>query len=140
MGENGVESLQDLLKSMETASKKIAELESQLAESKAEGMKLFAEFQKRQEELSGKFGFASAADGRRKGGTRKARTLAANIAVGGSRMVTNTWKAGRPLIEAKKAAMERALELSKKLGLSAVPEEATRLIEATLKRRYSKSK
>jgi hypothetical protein len=55
-------------------------------------------------------------------------------------MVTNSQAAGKSQNEAKKAGMERALELAKKVGLNAIPEEAVTMIEATLKRRYTKSK
>jgi hypothetical protein len=66
--------------------------------------------------------------------------MAANIAVGGSRMVTNAAQSGKSQAEAKKAGLDRASELAKKHGLSSVPEEAVKMIEATLKRRYSKAK
>jgi hypothetical protein len=131
--------LQDLLTSMQTASEKVARLEQQLTEAKTEGKGLFSEFQKLQSELGRRFGFGVSINGpvRR---TRKPRALAANIAVGGSRLVTNYYQAGKSQAEAKKAAMERALELAGRAGLTAVPDEAIKMIEATLKRRYTKSK
>ena len=135
-----MDTLQELLNAMEAASKKVADLEHQLAEAKAEGKKLFNEFQKRQGDLAGKFGFAGPAESTRVRTGRKPRSVAANIAVGGSRMVTNAAQAGKSQAEAKKAGMDRALELAKKHGLSGVPDEAVKMIEATLKRRYSKVK
>jgi hypothetical protein len=135
-----MDTLQDLLNSMEAVSKRVAELDSQLAEARAEGKKLFSEFQKRQGELAGKFGFASSGENGRSRPGRKPRSIAANIAVGGSRMVTNFWQAGKTQNEAKKAGLDRALELARKSGLSAIPDEAVKMIEATLKRRYTKSK
>ena len=82
---------------------------------------------------------AGAEGGKARSG-RKPRSVAANIAVGGSRMVTNHWQAGKSQAEAKKAGLDRALELARKNGLSTVPDEAVKMIEATLKRRYSKAK
>jgi hypothetical protein len=55
-------------------------------------------------------------------------------------MVTNYSQAGKSQSEAKKAGMDRALELAKKNGLTAIPEDAVKMIEATVKRRYAKSK
>ena len=55
-------------------------------------------------------------------------------------MVTNYWQAGKTQNEAKKAGMDRALELAKKNGLTSVPDDALKMIDATLKRRYTKSK
>ena len=134
-----MDSLQDLINSIEAAGKKVADLEKQLADARAEGKKLVADFQKRQGDLAGRFGFASLETARGSRAGRKPRSAAANIAVGGSRMVTNYWQAGKSQGEAKKAGMDRALELARKNGLSAVPEDAVKMIEATLKRRYSKS-
>ena len=125
---------------MEAVSKKVADLEDQLADARAEGKKLFNEFQKRQGDLAGKFGFAAALDSGKTRTGRKPRSVAANIAVGGSRMVTNAAQTGKSQAEAKKAGMDRAFELAKRHGLNAVPEEAVKMIEATLKRRYSKAK
>jgi len=135
-----MDTLQDLLNTMEAVSLKVADLEKQLAEARTEGKKLYADFQKRQGDLAGKFGFASSSDVVKGRSGRKPRSAAANIAVGGSRMVTNSHAQGKSQNEAKKAGMERALELAKKAGLSAIPEEAVAMIEATLKRRYAKSK
>jgi hypothetical protein len=135
-----MDTLQDLLNGMEAVSKKVADLENQLAEARADGKKLFNEFQKRQGDLAGKFGFAGSLESARTRTGRKPRSVAANIAVGGSRMVTNAAQAGKSQAEAKKAGMDRAIELAKKHGLSGVPEEAAKMIEATLKRRYSKAK
>jgi hypothetical protein len=135
-----MDSLQELLKAMEVVSTKVAELDKQLAEARSEGKKLFAEFQKRQGNIAGMFGFSGvAAAGRSKIG-RKPRSAAANIAVGGSRMVTNAFQAGKSQSEAKKAGLERALELAKKNDLTAVPAEAVAMIEATVKKRYAKTK
>ena len=135
-----MDTLQELLNAMEAVSKKVAELEKQLAETRVEGKKLYAEFQKRQGDLAGKFGFAGVIASDRQKSARKPRSAAANIAVGGSRMVTNYWQAGKSQNEAKKAGLDRALELAKKNGLNAVPAEAVAMIEATLKKRYAKSK
>jgi hypothetical protein len=123
---------------MEGVSKKIAELEQKLAEARAEGRKLFAEFQKRQGDLAGKFGFSWAVTAERQKGMRAPRSAAANIAVGGSRTVTNAFQAGKSRAKQKKAGLERALELAKKYGLTAVPAEVVTLIEATVKKRYAK--
>jgi len=125
---------------MESVSKKVADLENQLAEARADGKKLYNEFQKRQGDLAGKFGFASSQESTRTRSGRKPRSLAANIAVGGSRMVTNAAQSGKSQAEAKKAGLDRATELAKRHGLTTVPEEAVKMIEATLKRRYSKAK
>lgn len=125
---------------MEAVSKKVADLENQLAEARADGKKLYNEFQKRQGDLAGKFGFASSQESTRTRSGRKPRSLAANIAVGGSRMVTNAAQSGKSQAEAKKAGLDRATELAKRHGLTTVPEEAVKMIEATLKRRYSKAK
>lgn len=125
---------------MEAVSKKVADLENQLAEARADGKKLYNEFQKRQGDLAGKFGFAAPQESTRTRSGRKPRSMAANIAVGGSRMVTNAAQSGKSQAEAKKAGLDRANELAKKHGLTAVPEEAIKMIEATLKRRYSKAK
>ena len=125
---------------MEAVSKKVADLEHQLAEARADGKKLYNEFQKRQGDLAGKFGFAGSQESTRTRSGRKPRSMAANIAVGGSRMVTNAAQSGKSQAEAKKAGLDRASELAKKHGLSSVPEEAVKMIEATLKRRYSKAK
>jgi len=135
-----MDSLQELINSIEAAGKKVADLEKQLADARADGKKLVAEFQRRQGDLAGKFGFGAAESGRSARGGRKPRSAAANIAVGGSRMVTNHWQAGKSQAEAKKAGLDRALELARKNGLSTVPDEAVKMIEATLKRRYSKAK
>jgi|GEM_PF-3142600 len=135
-----MDTLQELLNTMEAVSQKVADLEKQLAEARAEGKKLFAEFQKRQGDLAGKFGFANAGETVKGRAGRKPRSAAANIAVGGSRMVTNYWQAGKSQNEAKKAGLDRALELAKKNGLTSIPDEALRMIESTLKRRYAKSK
>lgn len=135
-----MDTLQDLLNTMETVSQKVADLEKQLAEARADGKKLFTEFQKRQGDLAGKFGFAASSDSVKSRSGRKPRSAAANIAVGGSRMVTNYWQAGKTQNEAKKAGMDRALELAKKNGLTSVPDDALKMIDATLKRRYTKSK
>jgi hypothetical protein len=135
-----MDSLQELLNSMEAVSQKVANLEKQLAEARLEGKKLFAEFQKRQGDLAGKFGFAGAPAIEHHKSNRKPRSAAANIAVGGSRMVTNCWQAGKSQAEAKKAGLDRALELARKNGLNAVPDEAVKMIEATLKKRYAKGK
>ncbi len=135
-----MDSLQDLLNAMEAVSKKVADLENQMAEARADGKKLYNEFQKRQGDLAGKFGFAGAQESARTRSGRKPRSVAANIAVGGSRMVTNAAQSGKSQAEAKKAGLDRANELAKKHGLTAVPEEAVKMIEATLKRRYSKAK
>lgn len=125
---------------MESVSKKVADLENQLAEARADGKKLYNEFQKRQGDLAGKFGFAGSQESTRTRSGRKPRSLAANIAVGGSRMVTNAAQSGKSQAEAKKAGLDRATELAKRHGLTTVPEEAVKMIEATLKRRYSKAK
>ncbi|MGD0001523.1 MAG: hypothetical protein ABSE21_15605 [Bryobacteraceae bacterium] len=135
-----MDTLQDLLNGMEAVSKKVADLEHQLAEARADGKKLYNEFQKRQGDLAGKFGFAGSQESTRTRIGRKPRSMAANIAVGGSRMVTNAAQSGKSQAEAKKAGLDRANELAKKHGLSSVPEEAVKMIEATLKRRYSKAK
>lgn len=135
-----MDTLQELLNAMEAVSKKVADLENQLAEARAEGKKLFNDFQKRQGDLAGKFGFAGNLESARTRTGRKPRSVAANIAVGGSRMVTNAAQGGKSQAEAKKAGMDRALDLARKHGLTAVPEEAVKMIEATLKRRYSKAK
>jgi len=135
-----MDTLQELLNTMEAVSQKVADLEKQLVEARAEGKKLFAEFQKRQGDLAGKFGFAGSVEAAKSRSGRKPRSAAANIAVGGSRMVTNCWQAGKSQNEAKKAGMDRALELAKKNGLNSVPDEAIKMIESTLKRRYAKSK
>jgi len=135
-----MDTLQDLLNGMEAVSKKVADLEHQLAEARADGKKLYNEFQKRQGDLAGKFGFAGSQESTRTRRGRKPRSMAANIAVGGSRMVTNAAQSGKSQAEAKKAGLDRASELAKKHGLSSVPEEAVKMIEATLKRRYSKAK
>jgi hypothetical protein len=135
-----MDTLQELLNTMESVSQKVADLERQLAEARAEGQKLFAEFQKRQGDLAGKFGFAGSSEVPKTRRGRKPRSVAANIAVGVSRMVTNYWQTGKSQNEAKKAGLDRALELAKKNGLSAVPDEAVKMIESTLKRRYAKSK
>jgi hypothetical protein len=135
-----MDTLQELLNTMEAVSQKVADLEKQLAEARAEGKKLFSEFQKRQGELAGKFGFGGSSDVVKTRSGRKPRSAAANIAVGGSRMVTNYSQAGKSQSEAKKAGMDRALELAKKNGLTAIPEDAVKMIEATVKRRYAKSK
>jgi hypothetical protein len=135
-----MDTLQELLNLMEAVSKKIAELEQQLAEARAEGRKLFTEFQKRQGDLAGSFGFSGAVTFERQKGTRAPRSAAANIAVGGSRMVTNAFQAGKSQSEARKAGLERTLELSKKNGLTAVPAEVVAMIEATVKKRYAKVK
>ena len=135
-----MDTLQDLLNAMEAVSKKVADLESQIADARAEGKKLFNEFHKRQGDLAGKFGFAGSFEVGKTRTGRKPRSVAANIAVGGSRMVTNASQAGKGQAEAKKAGMDRALELAKRHGLNAVPDEAVKMIEATVKRRYSKSK
>ena len=135
-----MDTLQELLNTMEAVSLKVADLEKQLADARSEGKKLYGEFQKRQGDLAGKFGFASSSESVKSRSGRKPRSAAANIAVGGSRMVTNSQAAGKSQNEAKKAGMERALELAKKVGLNAIPEEAVTMIEATLKRRYTKSK
>jgi hypothetical protein len=135
-----MDTLKELLNLMEAVSKKVAELEQQLADARAEGKKLFNEFQKRQGDLAGRFGFSGAVTAKRQKGTRAPRSAAANIAVGGSRMVTNAFRAGKSQSEAKKAGLERALELSKKNGLTAVPDEAVTMIEATVKKRYAKAK
>jgi hypothetical protein len=135
-----MDTLQELLNSMEVVGKKIAELEQQLADARGEGKKLFAEFQKRQGDLAGKFGFFGAVTTERQKGKRPPRSTAANIAVGGSRMVTNAFKAGKSQGEAKKGGLERALELAKKNGLTAVPAEVVAMIEATVKKRYAKAK
>jgi hypothetical protein len=135
-----MDTLQDLLNAMESVSKKVADLENQLAEARADGKKLYNEFQKRQGDLAGKFGFASSQESTRTRSGRKPRSLAANIAVGGSRMVTNAAQSGKSQAEAKKAGLDRATELAKRHGLTTVPEEAVKMIEATLKRRYSKAK
>jgi hypothetical protein len=55
-------------------------------------------------------------------------------------VVTNAFQAGKSQNEAKKAGLERALELAKKNGLTAVPAEAVAMIEATVKKRYAKVK
>jgi hypothetical protein len=55
-------------------------------------------------------------------------------------MVTNAAQSGKSQAEAKKAGLDRATELAKRHGLTTVPEEAVKMIEATLKRRYSKAK
>jgi hypothetical protein len=135
-----MDTLQDLLNAMESVSKKVADLENQLAEARADGKKLYNEFQKRQGDLAGKFGFASSQESTRTRSGRKPRSLAANIAVGGSRMVTNAAQSGKSQAEAKKAGLDRATELAKRHGLTTVPEDAVKMIEATLKRRYSKAK
>jgi hypothetical protein len=135
-----MDTLQDLLNAMESVSKKVADLENQLAEARADGKKLYNEFQKRQGDLAGKFGFASSQESTRTRSGRKPRSLAANIAVGGSRMVTNAAQSGKSQAEAKKAGLDRATELAKRHGLTTVPEEAVKMFEATLKRRYSKAK
>jgi hypothetical protein len=135
-----MDTLQELLNTMEAVSLKVADLERQLADARSEGKKLYGEFQKRQGDLAGKFGFAGSSEAIKSRSGRKPRSAAANIAVGGSRMVTNSQAAGKSQNEAKKAGMERALELAKKVGLNAIPEEAVTMIEATLKRRYTKSK
>jgi|ERR1035441_748034 hypothetical protein len=135
-----MDTLQDLLNAMESVSKKVADLENQLAEARADGKKLYNEFQKRQGDLAGKFGFAGSQESTRTRSGRKPRSLAANIAVGGSRMVTNAAQSGKSQAEAKKAGLDRATELAKRHGLTTVPEEAVKMIEATLKRRYSKAK
>ena len=135
-----MDTLQDLLNAMEAVSKKVADLENQAAEARAEGKKLYSEFQKRQGDLAGKFGFAGSPETARTRSGRKPRSMAANIAVGGSRMVTNAAQSGKSQAEAKKAGLDRALELAKKHGLPGVPDEAVKMIEATLKRRYSKAK
>ena len=135
-----MDTLQDLLNGMEAVSKKVADLEHQLAEARADGKKLYNEFQKRQGDLAGKFGFASSQESTRTRSGRKPRSLAANIAVGGSRMVTNAAQSGKSQAEAKKAGLDRDTELAKRHGLTTVPEEAVKKIEAPLKRRYSKAK
>ena len=135
-----MDTLQDILNAMEGVSKKVADLEGQLANTRLEGKKLYQEFQRRQGDLAGRFGFGAGAEGGKARSGRKPRSVAANIAVGGSRMVTNCSQAGKSQSEAKKSAMDRALELAKKAGLTAIPEEAIRMIEATVKKRYSKSK
>ena len=135
-----MDTLQELLNTMEAVSQKVADLEKQLAEARAEGKKLFGEFQKRQGDLAGKFGFSGSAEVVKSRSGRKPRSAAANIAVGGSRMVSNSSQAGKSQSEAKKAGLDRALELARKAGLTAVPEEALKMIEATVKRRYPKSK
>jgi hypothetical protein len=135
-----MDTLQELLNTMEAVSQKVADLEKQLAEARSEGKKLFGEFQKRQGDLAGKFGFGGSSDLVKSRSGRKPRSAAANIAVGGSRMVTNLWNASKTQSEAKKAGMDRALELAKKAGLNAIPDEAVKMIEATVKRRYAKSK
>jgi hypothetical protein len=135
-----MDTLQELLNLLEAVSKKVAELEQQLADARAEGKKLYTEFQKCQGDLAGRFGFSGAVTAKRQKGTRAPRSTAANIAVGGSRMVTNAFQAGKSQSEAKKAGLERALELSKKNGLTAVPGEAVTMIEATVKKRYAKAK
>jgi hypothetical protein len=135
-----MDTLQELLNSMEVVGNRIAELEQQLADARAEGKKLFNEFQKRQGDLAGKFGFSGAVTAERRKGTRAPRSTAANIAVGGSRAVTNAFQAGKSQSEAKKAGLDRALELAKKNALTAVPAEVVAMIEATVKRRYAKVK
>ncbi len=135
-----MDTLQELLNTMEAVSQKVADLEKQLADARAEGKKLFSDFQKRQGDLAGKFGFGAITESIKSRSGRKPRSAAANIAVGGSRMVTNLWQAGKTQGEAKKAGLDRALELAKKNGLTAVPDEALKMIDATLKRRYAKSK
>jgi hypothetical protein len=135
-----MDTLQELLNLMEAVSKKVAELEQQLADARAEGKTLFTEFQRRQSDLAGRFGFSGAVAAKRQKGTRPPRSTAANIAVGGSRVVTNAFKAGKSQSEAKRAGLERALELAKKNGLTAVPDEVVAMIEATVKRRYAKAK
>ena len=125
---------------MEAVSKKVADLEQQLADARAEGKKLFNEFQKRQGDLAGKFGFSGAVTAARQKGTRQPRSVAANIAVGGSRVVTNAFQAGKSQSEAKKASLARALEFAQKSDLTAVPAEAVAMIEATVKKRYAKVK
>jgi hypothetical protein len=135
-----MDTLQELLNSMEVVGKKIAELEQKLVEARAEGKTLFTAFHKRQGDLAGRFGFSGAVTAERQKGTRAPRSAAANIAVGGSRMVTNAFQAGKSQSEAKKAGLERALELAKKNNLTAVPAEAVAMIEATVKRRYAKVK
>lgn len=135
-----MDTLQELLNTMESVSQKVVDLEKKLAEARADGKKLFTEFQKRQGDLAGKFGFAGSLDSVKGRSGRKPRSAAANIAVGGSRMVTNYWQAGKTQNEAKKAGMDRALELAKKNGLTSVPDDALKMIDATLKRRYAKSK
>lgn len=135
-----MDTLQELLNTMEAVSQKVADLEKQLAEARAEGKKLFGEFQKRQGDLAGKFGFAGSAEAVKGRSGRKPRSAAANIAVGGSRMVTNYAAMKKTQAEARKAGMDRALELAKKNGLTSIPEQAIAMIEATVKRRYAKSK
>lgn len=135
-----MDTLQELLNSMEVVGKRIAELEQKLVEARAEGKTLFTEFHKRQGALAGKFGFSGAVPAESQKGTRAPRSAAANIAVGGSRTVTNAFQAGKSQSEAKKAGLERALELAKKNGLTAVPAEVVGMIEATVKRRYTKAK
>jgi hypothetical protein len=135
-----MDTLQELLSAMEVVGKKIGELEQKLADARDEGKALFTEFRKRQGDLAGKFGFSGAVTAERQKGTRATRSAAANIAVGGSRTVTNAFQAGKSQSEAKKAGLERALELSKKNGLIAVPAEAVAMIEATVKKRYAKVK
>jgi hypothetical protein len=135
-----MDTLQELLSAMEVVGKKIGEIEQKLAEARAEGKTLFTEFRKRQGDLAGSFGFSGAGTAERQKGTRAPRSAAANIAVGGSRMVTNAFKAGKSQSEARKAGLERALELAKKNGLTAVPAEVVAMIEATVKKRYAKVK
>jgi hypothetical protein len=135
-----MDTLQEVLNSMEVVGKKIAELERQLADARGEGKKLFAEFQKCQGDLAGRFGFSGAVTAVRQQGMRQPRSVAANIAVGGSRVVTNAFQAGKSQSEAKKAGLEHALELSKKNGLTAVPDEVVAMIEATVKKRYATAK
>jgi hypothetical protein len=135
-----MDTLQESLNLIEVVGKKIAELEQKLADARAEGEKLFNEFQKRQGDLAGRFGFSGAVTAKRQKGTRAPRSAAANIAVGGSRMVTNAFRAGKTQSEAKKAGLERAFELSKKNGLTAIPAEVVAMIEATVKKRYAKVK
>ncbi|MDR3717532.1 MAG: hypothetical protein P4K98_01940 [Bryobacteraceae bacterium] len=125
---------------MEVVGRKIGELEQELADARDEGKALFTEFRKRQGDLAGSFGFSGAVTFERQKGTRAPRSAAANIAVGGSRMVTNAYKAGKSQGEARKAGLERALELAKKNSLTAVPAEVVTMIEATVKRRYTKVK
>lgn len=67
-----MDTLQELLNLIEVVGKKIAELKQKLAEARAEGKTLFTEFQKRQGDLAGRFGFSGAVTAERQKGTRAA--------------------------------------------------------------------